>query len=77
MVRLSVLFSAFTFLIFSGRSQGQTGYDPRAKTAAEAIEQVVLANRILTEEGIFDYLGHVSIRNPENPKTFFISAPRP
>lgn len=42
-------------------------------TAAEAIEQVVMANRILANEGILDALGHVSLRNPENPKTFFQS----
>ena len=39
----------------------------------EAIEQVVLANRILSHEGIFDYLGHVSVRNPANRDSFFIS----
>jgi ribulose-5-phosphate 4-epimerase/fuculose-1-phosphate aldolase len=41
------------------------------ETAAEAISQVVLANRILANEGILDALGHVSLRNPENPGTFF------
>jgi 3-hydroxy-2-methylpyridine-4,5-dicarboxylate 4-decarboxylase len=41
------------------------------KTAAEAIDQVVMANRILAYEGILDALGHVSLRNPENPRTFF------
>ena len=48
-------------------------YDAKPKTASEAIEQVVLANRILAHEGIFDYLGHVSVRNPENGKIFFIA----
>jgi 3-hydroxy-2-methylpyridine-4,5-dicarboxylate 4-decarboxylase len=48
-------------------------FDPNPKTAKEAIAQLVLANRILSNEGLFDYLGHVSARNPENPKTFFIS----
>jgi ribulose-5-phosphate 4-epimerase/fuculose-1-phosphate aldolase len=43
------------------------------KTAVEAIQQVVLASRILANEGILDALGHVSLRNPENPKTFFQS----
>jgi HCOMODA/2-hydroxy-3-carboxy-muconic semialdehyde decarboxylase len=33
----------------------------------------VWANRILANEGIFDFLGHISVRNPENSKTFFIS----
>ena len=41
------------------------------KTAQEAIGQVVLANRILGNEGILDALGHVSVRNPENANTFF------
>jgi HCOMODA/2-hydroxy-3-carboxy-muconic semialdehyde decarboxylase len=54
-------------------SFGQTPFNPNPKTAAEAIEQLVMANRILANEGIFDYLGHVSVRNPENPGTFFIS----
>lgn len=43
------------------------------KNAAEAIELVVMANRILANEGILDALGHVSLRNPENPSTFFQS----
>jgi 3-hydroxy-2-methylpyridine-4,5-dicarboxylate 4-decarboxylase len=41
------------------------------KTAQEAIQQVVMANRILGNEAILDALGHVSLRNPENPGTFF------
>jgi ribulose-5-phosphate 4-epimerase/fuculose-1-phosphate aldolase len=41
------------------------------KTAAEAVDQVVMANRILANEGLLDALGHVSLRNPEDPKTFF------
>jgi 3-hydroxy-2-methylpyridine-4,5-dicarboxylate 4-decarboxylase len=54
-------------------SYAQSPYTVEPKTAGEAIEQVVWANRILVSQGIFDYLGHVSVRNPENPKTFFIS----
>jgi len=40
-------------------------------TAEEAIRQLVMANRILGNEGILDALGHVSVRNPDNPGTFF------
>lgn len=43
------------------------------KTPQEAIEQLVLANRILANEGVLDAFGHVSVRNPGNPKTFFQS----
>jgi len=45
----------------------------KPETAQQAIELLVWANRILVNEDIFDYLGHVSVRNPENPKTFFIA----
>lgn len=41
------------------------------RTAQEAIQQLVMANRILGNEGVLDALGHVSVRNPENIKTFF------
>jgi hypothetical protein len=62
-------------LILPAASSAQITPMPKnaPKTAAEAIAQVVLANRILANEGIRDALGHVSLRNPENPKTFFQS----
>jgi ribulose-5-phosphate 4-epimerase/fuculose-1-phosphate aldolase len=61
-------------VLLSNQSFAQSGaFNPNPKTAAEAIDQLVWANRILANEGIFDYLGHVTIRNPENSKTFFIA----
>jgi 3-hydroxy-2-methylpyridine-4,5-dicarboxylate 4-decarboxylase len=73
LVVFSMVFLLLTFLC-PGSSFGQSGaYSPNPKTAQEAIEQLVWANRILSNEGIFDYLGHISVRNPENPKTFFIA----
>ncbi len=68
-------FAIILILLFlpASPSFGQGVYNPNPKTAQEAIDQVVWANRILANEGIFDYLGHVSERNPENSKTFFIS----
>lgn len=66
---------AFALLCFFSPSQSFSQNQPLLipKTATEAIEQVVMANRILANEGILDALGHVSLRNPENPKTFFQS----
>jgi ribulose-5-phosphate 4-epimerase/fuculose-1-phosphate aldolase len=34
---------------------------------------LVIANRILAREEVADAYGHVSVRNPENPNTFFIA----
>jgi len=48
-------------------------FDGKARSAAEAKRQLVLANRILSMEGVVDAYGHVSVRNPENPGSFFIS----
>jgi len=73
-VTAGTIFSVFPIVFLStGTSFGQSAFNPNPKTAEEAIEQLVMANRILANEGIFDYLGHVSVRNPENPGTFFIS----
>jgi ribulose-5-phosphate 4-epimerase/fuculose-1-phosphate aldolase len=37
------------------------------------INDLVIANKILAKEDIVDAYGHVSMRNPENPKTFFLA----
>jgi ribulose-5-phosphate 4-epimerase/fuculose-1-phosphate aldolase len=36
-------------------------------------QDLVIGNRILASEEVADAYGHVSVRNPENPRTFFIS----
>ena len=48
-------------------------FDGKAQDLAEVKRQLVLANRILSMEGVVDAYGHVSMRNPENPESFFIS----
>ncbi len=42
-------------------------------TRKQAIQDLVLANRILTNENILEAFGHVSIRDPENPEHFLLS----
>ena len=37
------------------------------------IKDLVIANRILAKEDVVDAYGHISVRNPDNPKHFFIS----
>src|SRR3954471_17307498 len=37
------------------------------------IKDLVIANRVPAKEEVVDAYGHVSIRNPDNPKSFFIS----
>lgn len=68
---LAALIACLFLLVGQSFAQGKFNIEP--KTATEAIDSLVWANRILVVEGIFDYLGHISVRNPENPKTFFIA----
>jgi len=38
-----------------------------------ALDELVLANHILYDQGALDGYGHISVRNPSNPQTFFIA----
>ena len=42
----------------------------------EVKRDLVKANRILANEDIVDAWGHISVRNPENPNTYFLSRSR-
>src|SRR5947207_4174988 len=37
------------------------------------IQDLVVANRILAKEDVVDAYGHVSVRNPDNPRHFLLS----
>jgi ribulose-5-phosphate 4-epimerase/fuculose-1-phosphate aldolase len=41
-----------------------------------ATRDLVIANRILANQGVLDAYGHVSIRNPLNPERYFLSCSR-
>jgi HCOMODA/2-hydroxy-3-carboxy-muconic semialdehyde decarboxylase len=43
---------------------------------AVAMQELVLANRIMAREGVIDDFGHVSVRHPENPGRYFIACSR-
>lgn len=40
------------------------------------VEELVIANRILAQEGITDAYGHVSVRHPDRPDRYFLSRAR-
>jgi HCOMODA/2-hydroxy-3-carboxy-muconic semialdehyde decarboxylase len=42
-------------------------------TLSDALRDLVIANRILAAHNVVDAFGHVSIRNPENPDTYFLA----
>src|SRR5439155_4703306 len=47
------------------------------KTTLDAVlNELVLANRILANEGVVDAYGHVSVRHPTKPERFFMARMR-
>ena len=52
---------------------GQDAGTPRPEARAKAIDDLVVANRILADQGVLDGYGHVSVRDPEHPDRFLLS----
>ena len=50
--------------------QEQMAESPAVKTA---VEELVLANHIMYDQNVVDGYGHISVRNPSNPNTFFLA----
>src|SRR5205823_5342852 len=46
---------------------------PAMTSLDTAIQDLVIANRILAKEDVVDAYGHVSIRHPDNPNHFLIA----
>src|SRR5258706_1609018 len=46
---------------------------PPASVPKTLIEDLVLANHILDNEGVLDGYGHVSVRSPNNPNHYFLA----
>ena len=42
-------------------------------TLDTVVQDLVIANRILAKEDVVDAYGHISVRNPDNPKHFFLA----
>lgn len=55
---------------FGASVQEQMAQNPKVKAA---IEELVIANHILYEQNAVDGYGHISVRNPANPNTFFLA----
>ena len=46
---------------------------PNAPTREAVIDELVIANHILANEGVLDGYGHVSIRSPQNRDHYFLA----
>jgi HCOMODA/2-hydroxy-3-carboxy-muconic semialdehyde decarboxylase len=64
---LTVLLCAFSV------SAAQTAPSTAGPAPPAAIEDLVLANRILNDRGVLDAYGHVSIRHPADPNRYLMA----
>lgn len=50
---------------------------PRERLLSQMLEDLALANRALSNEGVIDAFGHVSCRHPSDPSRFLLSSALP
>ena len=50
---------------------------PSAPSSQTTIDELVLANHMLSSEGVLDAYGHVSVRDPRNPNRFYLARHMP
>lgn len=67
---LPYLLAIICFQASAASVQEQMEQNPAVKTA---VEELVLANHILYDQNAVDGYGHISVRNPANPNTFFLA----
>ena len=67
---LSPLFALLFTQAHAATVQEQMDQNMAVKTA---VEELVLANHILYDQNAVDGYGHISVRNPANPNTFFLA----
>ena len=53
--------------------EGQAGRPSSSGASAQLVDDLVVANKILSNEGILDGLGHISVRHDQNPNHFLLS----
>ncbi len=71
MKRIFVMFGfVLTSQVGAATVQEQIEQNPAVKTA---VEELVIANHILYDQNAVDGYGHISVRNPVNPNTFFLA----
>jgi len=67
---LPYLLAIICFQAGAASVQEQMEQNPAVRTA---VEELVLANHILYDQNAVDGYGHISVRNPANPNTFFLA----
>ena len=71
MKSLSVIFAGA--MLTAAFAQSQTKAQTKAAPPSALVQELVLANHILANEGVVDAYGHVSVRDPNNANHFWLA----
>ena len=71
-MKYTLVFGCLLVAAITFAQNGQVGAPP-----SEQLPELVLANHILSDQGVLDAYGHVSIRDTRNPNHFFMSRSMP
>ncbi|HUA19080.1 MAG TPA: class II aldolase/adducin family protein [Bryobacteraceae bacterium] len=69
----TVLGGCLAALVLVGGSIGVLSAQNGAQSDAAQLDELVLANHILTMNGVLDAYGHVSVRSARNPNHYFLA----
>lgn len=72
-VACSVALMAITGCYAAESAVGQQSATSVAGASAQLVDDLVVGNRILANEGVLDGLGHISVRHDQNPSRFLLS----
>jgi HCOMODA/2-hydroxy-3-carboxy-muconic semialdehyde decarboxylase len=67
------IWTRFTFVALVVLTTSLLAQTPKTVTRQALIDELVIANHILANEGVLDGYGHVSVRSPENPNRYFLA----
>lgn len=77
LVAAGILASACVFAVAEQNVRTDRSQPAPPDSDAQRIEDLVLASRVLFNEGVLDSFGHVSVRSLKNPKHFFMPRAMP
>jgi HCOMODA/2-hydroxy-3-carboxy-muconic semialdehyde decarboxylase len=70
---LAAITAAASLMLATSQLRAQDAPASAGPVYPAIIEDLVAANRILAEQGIFDAFGHVSVRHPRDPSRFLLA----
>ena len=79
-MQIRTIFAGSALLLLAGGiafEQSAQKAPPAGAAGQSIVDELALANRMLSEQGVLDAYGHVSVRDPRNPNRFYLARHMP